>query len=37
MRTNVIEDITKDPSGFVLLSDVIPSIIIAVYSYRNAA
>ena len=27
MRTNVIEDITKDPSGFILLSDVIPSII----------
>ena len=27
MRTNVIEDITKDSSGFILLSDVIPSII----------
>ena len=37
MRTNVIEDITKDPSGFVLLSDVIPSIIqeIRYYSTYN--
>lgn len=37
MRTNVIEDITKNPSGFVLLSDVIPSIIqeIRYYSTYN--
>ena len=27
MRTEYIKDITKDPSGFVLLSDVIPHIV----------